>query len=259
MSSIALAFACLAGIVTIVYGGEQPKCCPVVELRQYTLKPGQREVLIDLFDKHFVESQEATGMTIIGQFRDRHRPDRFVWMRGFEDMAVRHRALEQFYGGPVWAEHRTAANATMVDVSDVLLLRPARPDTAFQFDESDASAARQPTAVIAAIYALTKPADDALVARFERDVVPRLKSRAVSVKGVFVTEPAPNTFARLPVREGEPVLVWVGTVAATGISDTQLDALRKSSAVDGIAAPTLLSLDPTSRSRLGDGPHAARK
>ena len=58
------------------------RCCPVIELRQYT-PPGQRDVLIDLFDRHFVESQEAAGMTIVGQFRDRRRPDRFVWIRGF--------------------------------------------------------------------------------------------------------------------------------------------------------------------------------
>lgn len=44
---------------------------PVVELRQYTLRPGQRDVLIDLFDREFVESQEADGMAIVGQFRDR--------------------------------------------------------------------------------------------------------------------------------------------------------------------------------------------
>ena len=34
---------------------------PVVELRQYTLKPGRRETLIDIFDSHFVEGQEAPG------------------------------------------------------------------------------------------------------------------------------------------------------------------------------------------------------
>jgi hypothetical protein len=27
---------------------------PVVELRQYALRPGQRDVLIDLFDREFV-------------------------------------------------------------------------------------------------------------------------------------------------------------------------------------------------------------
>jgi hypothetical protein len=30
-----------------------PGCRAVVELRQYTLKPGQRDVLMDLFDRHF--------------------------------------------------------------------------------------------------------------------------------------------------------------------------------------------------------------
>ena len=44
-------------------------CCPVVELRQYTLHPGKRDVLIDLFDREFVESQEALGIKIIGQSR----------------------------------------------------------------------------------------------------------------------------------------------------------------------------------------------
>ncbi|MDX8463676.1 NIPSNAP family protein, partial [Mesorhizobium sp. VK2D] len=31
---------------------------PIVELRQYTLRPGQRETLIALFDREFIESQE---------------------------------------------------------------------------------------------------------------------------------------------------------------------------------------------------------
>jgi hypothetical protein len=52
------------------YAAADARSCPVIELRQYTLKPGQRDTLIDLFDRHFVESQEAVGMTIIGQFRE---------------------------------------------------------------------------------------------------------------------------------------------------------------------------------------------
>src|SRR6185436_19195944 len=46
----------------------------VVELRQYTLHPGMRDVLIDLFDREFVETQEALGMTVLGQFRDLDDP-----------------------------------------------------------------------------------------------------------------------------------------------------------------------------------------
>jgi hypothetical protein len=49
-------------------------CCPIVELRQYTLYPGKRDVLIDLFDRTFIESQEVLGMRIIGQFRDLDNP-----------------------------------------------------------------------------------------------------------------------------------------------------------------------------------------
>ena len=38
-----------------------PTCCPVLELRQYTLKPGMRDILIELFEREFVESQEASA------------------------------------------------------------------------------------------------------------------------------------------------------------------------------------------------------
>ncbi len=74
-------------------------CCPIVELRQYTLHPGKRDVLIALFDREFVESQEALGMKVIGQFRDLDNPNRFVWLRGFRDMPSRAQALKTFTAG----------------------------------------------------------------------------------------------------------------------------------------------------------------
>lgn len=99
-------------------------CCAVVELRRYTLHPGRRETLIDLFDGRLVEPQEELGMHVVGQFRDDGDDDAFVWLRGFASMVERRRALEDFYGGPVWREHREAANATMIDSDDVHLLAP---------------------------------------------------------------------------------------------------------------------------------------
>ena len=88
-------------------------CCAVLELRQYTLHIGKRDMLIELFEREFIESQEVLGMKIVGQFRDADSSDRFVWMRGFHDMPTRGTALHSFYGGPVWQAHRNAANATM--------------------------------------------------------------------------------------------------------------------------------------------------
>src|SRR3979409_225487 len=106
--------------------------CPVVELRQYTLKPGRRDVLIDIFERSFIEPQEAVGARILGHFRDLDAADRFVCLRGFRYMPSRKLALEAFYGGEVWGRHRDAANETMVDSDNVLLLRPARPGSGFQ-------------------------------------------------------------------------------------------------------------------------------
>src|SRR2546430_751810 len=99
-------------------------CCPIVELRQYTLYPGKRDVLIDLFDREFVESQEALGMKVIGQFRDLDNPNRFVWLRGFRDMPSRAQALTDFYGGPGRERQPQRAQATTVSSANMLLLPP---------------------------------------------------------------------------------------------------------------------------------------
>src|SRR3989442_5274739 len=115
---------------------QEQTCCPVVELRQYTLHPGKRDVLIELFDREFVESQEILGMYVIGQFRDLDDPDRFVWLRGFRNMSERAEGLTAFYTGPVWKANREAANATMIDSDNVLLLRPACPGSGFLFENN---------------------------------------------------------------------------------------------------------------------------
>ena len=69
----------------------------LIELRQYLLHAGQRDTLIDVFDRELVEAQEAVGMDVLGQFRDPQRPDYFVWLRGVpghdRQTSVAHRVL----------------------------------------------------------------------------------------------------------------------------------------------------------------------
>jgi hypothetical protein len=235
-------------------------CCPVVELRQYTLKPQQRDVLIDLFNRHFVESQEAVGMTVIGQFRDRRDANRFVWLRGFRDMESRHKALEAFYSGPVWSTHKAAANDTMLDSDNVLLLKPAYSEFAFHLDPVAVDRSRanpDPTTVLVGIYQLSRPADQELVSEFDQHVAPMLRANHVRIEGVFVTETARNTFTRLPVREGEHVLVWFGLVQGLEVTPAWLDRIATISTLADQPA-TVLDLEPTSRSVLGGGLNAAR-
>ncbi|MDX8520949.1 NIPSNAP family protein [Mesorhizobium dulcispinae] len=234
---------------------------PVVELRQYTLKPSKRETLIALFDREFVETQEATGMTVIGQFRDLDRHDMFVWLRGFDDMEARKDALTAFYGGPVWAKHRDAANATMIDSDDVLLLKPAWKDAGFNLSglkrpaaseaENKSRNSRLDGIVEIWIHHLRPGMEAGFAERFQAEAVPQLTANGVRLLGAFISEHAENTFPRLPVRAGENVFICV-----TGFDDetaharysAALAASRETTRAD---RPTeTLRLTPTARSLL---------
>ncbi|WIX88986.1 NIPSNAP family protein [Amycolatopsis sp. DG1A-15b] len=157
----------------------------VVELRRYTLHPGRRDELIELFEREFVEPQEAAGAHLFGLFRSRASPDEFVWLRGFRTMSERKAALEEFYFGPAWKAHRSAANETMLDSDNVLLLRPVRRGLA---------SPPPGTGVHVTVSPPAPPPESAFAA--------------------FETEPAPNDFPQLPVRMDGPFSVWFSRVAS---------------------------------------------
>ncbi|WP_455189902.1 NIPSNAP family protein [Foliimonas ilicis] len=185
---------------------ETVRFSPIVELRQYTLHPGRRDELIDLFDMNFVESQEETGMKIIGQFRDLNRPDHFVWLRGFETMEHRREALAAFYGGSVWAAHKHAANATMIDSDDVLLLRPAWKDAGFDLENAQRGEAEN-AIFLAEIFHLSQEQEGVFADLWKQTVLPLYGKHGAKLIGAFVSEHSENTFPRLPVRANENVFV----------------------------------------------------
>jgi hypothetical protein len=206
----------------------------ILELRQYTLHPGRCDELIELFDREFIESQEACGMSILGQFRDLDNPDRFVWLRGFPDMETRPKALNEFYTGPVWKAHSAKANATMVDVSDVVLLRPAAP---LALDDDGGS----DSVILATIYSRDAPFDAAFLAEFDRVVRPALPWPPLAC---LQTEHSENNFPALAVRTGENVFVWLARFK----NAAQLECWQHPEAIS--LARQELRLAPTARSRL---------
>jgi hypothetical protein len=237
-------------------------CSPIVELRQYTLHPGQRDVLIALFESAFIESQEAVGITLIGQFRDLEDPNRFVWLRGFPDMDKRLAALQAFYGGAVWQKYRDVANATMVDSDNVLLLRPARPTSGFFLDPRDRpppDTQEVPAGLVeATILSCETPLDASFLDFFEGALAPVLTRYGASLLSSYVSEERANTFPALPVREGEQVFAWFSRfgdqaaydqyVAALTRSQERHDQIWETLARRLKAAPAVLKLSPTARS-----------
>ena len=259
----------------------------VLELRQYTLHPGKRDTLIELFDRAFVESQESLGMRVLGQFRDLDAPDRFVWLRGFPDLASRAAPLEAFYGGPVWQANRGAANATMIDSDNVLLLRPVGSGSGFVLPEARAAAgaaaestgaaaartaaaagsagaaavaAADPPAgglVVATIYLLREPADDGFVQWFDTRVASVMAATGAPPIARFRTEYGKNDFPQLPVRDGEHAFVWFTSFATVEAHAQHRAALARVAAEDAAlvelarrcASPAqVLRLTPTARS-----------
>lgn len=236
---------------------------PVVELRQYTLNPGQRDVLIDLFDREFVESQEEVGMKIIGQFRDLDDPNRFVWLRGFPDMPTRGEALSAFYFGPVWKEHRELANSTMVDSSNALLLRPAHSNSGFSLANerpSHGTSDVRKGLVVATFYYFDAPVGDDFLKFFEDSLKPELTDSGSTILAYFVTEKSENNFPQLPVREGENLFIYFSSFTDEEAYEKHVTTLEKSERWQGEikevlesslkGMPEIKKLSPTTRSQL---------
>lgn len=231
--------------------------CQVFELRQYTLRPHVRDAFVALVDAALVETQEAAGMRVVGQFRDLDRPDVFVWIRGFADMQTRRDALQAFYGGPVWAEHRQAANAMLLDSDDVLLLEPAEPGAGFDSTVE----ARPPTGtgtvpaslLLVEVRQLAQQDTRAYLHRYRQVLAPLLRDAGGRPLPALATLHAANTFPKLPVREGEhvavtPTLFGDRASAAAFVDDPAYHAAV--AGLDPLAAGPLqrLRLAPTARS-----------
>jgi hypothetical protein len=237
-------------------------CCSVIELRQYTLHPGRREGFIALFDGSFASPLDATGMTVIGQFRDLDRPERFVWMRGFQDMTARARELAAFYDGALWHARREEANSAMLDSDNVLLLEPAAPGLGFAAppERRTSSAATAPGLIVVTLYYTRADSLAAFGSLFERSLRARQEALGARTLGAYVTSTQANNFPRLPIRSGESIYLWVARFAdadaqAGWLARLQADARWREQLWPAARRylshdPEVLRLAPTARSRL---------
>ena len=224
---------------------------PIVELRQYTLHDGRRDELIALFEREFIQSQEALGMKVMGTFTDLDHPNRFVWIRGFETMQSRQSGLSAFYYGPVWKLHREAANATMIDSDNVLLLGTPGGANGFRLPPRSERAEAAKGGIIVATIHYLKGINSEAAQIFEERICGDLKSIGAAPIAWYSTETAPNNFPQLPVREKDRVLIWFSAYANEAEHD------ERKAKVDHALAPLIplltrdsetLRLKPTARS-----------
>ena len=72
------------------------------ELRQYRMKPGQRERWIKFMDEEIIPFQISKGMVAIGSFAGQEEEDLYVWIRRFESEEERERLYKAVYESDVW-------------------------------------------------------------------------------------------------------------------------------------------------------------
>ena len=158
-------------------------------------------------------------------------------------MPARGVALNSFYTGPVWQTHRNTANPTMIDASNVLLLRPILPNAGFAKGSAVRVAVGTLTLpasrVMATIYTLSAPVDANFIQFFEHQVRPLLIATGATPIAVFQTETAENNFPRLSIRTGEHVLVWFSQFASAEQVRAHEVRIRKSAAWNDTVEPTL--------------------
>jgi hypothetical protein len=180
-------------------------------------------------------------------------------------MEARQRALTGFYSGPAWLANRDGANATMLRFDNVLQLKPASADGGFALDVADRPPpdAADATGGLIVANILSVHGDAEVFASWHREHMrPLIDEAGADVVGVFITEPAENTYPALPVRTDTSVLVVFSRFADAAAADRSRAVLAKSpqwaeaakaatAYVDG--PPRTLRLSPTARSLLRAG------
>ena len=72
------------------------------ELRQYRMRPGQREAWVKCMEEEIIPFQVSKGMVICGSFVGEEDPDLYVWIRRFDSEEERERLYEAVYQSDHW-------------------------------------------------------------------------------------------------------------------------------------------------------------
>jgi hypothetical protein len=86
----------------------------IFELRQYRMKPGQRERWVKWMEEKIIPYQVSLGVTILGSFISDEDPDLYVWLRRFDSEQERQRLYAEMYESPTWINEIKPVNDGMI-------------------------------------------------------------------------------------------------------------------------------------------------
>lgn len=86
----------------------------IFELRQYRLKPGQRQRWVKWMEEKIIPFQVLKGVVVVGSFTADEDPDLYIWIRRFENEAERQRLYAEIYESAVWMNEIKPENDSMI-------------------------------------------------------------------------------------------------------------------------------------------------
>ena len=94
------------------------------ELRQYRMRPGQRENWVKFLEEVIIPFQVSKGMVIVGSFvGEEEGSDLQVWIRRFEDEQERERLYQAVYETDRWQNEILPRVRELIDREKMVITR----------------------------------------------------------------------------------------------------------------------------------------
>ena len=212
-------------VVTIVAANcnampDQDEDIRVLELRNYLLKPNTSEGFRKLFNEQFVQPMHVLGGHTVGQFRIDSVEDHFVWMRGYKDMQVRLKFLNDFYLG----DGKLSETGSSIKQSTL---------------------AKEKAVVVVDFYVCNGQLQDG-IDLIKGRYLPFMNSIGVSDITLWISEMSENEFPRLPAFQDKNLLVTISVYKDKGDYESKI---KKADAPEADLKNRMLEVI-TTRSRL---------
>jgi hypothetical protein len=95
----------------------------IFELRQYHIRPGQREKWVRCMEEEIIPFQVKMGMVILGSFVGEEDESVYVWIRRFESEAERKRLYDLVYQSDYWKNEIAPKVPNLIDREQIKVTR----------------------------------------------------------------------------------------------------------------------------------------
>jgi len=93
------------------------------ELRQYRMRPGQRDNWVKFMEETIIPFQVFKGMVILGSWVEEGDSDLYVWLRRFESEPERERLYREVYQTDHWKNEISPRVEELIDRSKIVVTR----------------------------------------------------------------------------------------------------------------------------------------